>query len=222
MAKTKKSKKEPQNAEDKILRGYIAYVLDKEKEPKSVFKLCQYLGIDEEEFYKHFSSVKGLKKEIWTSFFDKTVERLNADANFGAFSVREKLLAFYFTFIEEVAIHRDFVTMQLKGWKIPSSPPKELNRFRTQFESWIKDLLAQGKENEEIGKRPYLDRLYPSLFWLHLFFVLQFWIKDDSKEFEKTDMAIEKSVNLAFEVIGHGVLDHTLDFGKFLFQQFKA
>ncbi|MGE0589639.1 MAG: TetR family transcriptional regulator C-terminal domain-containing protein [Cyclobacteriaceae bacterium] len=222
MAKTKKSKKEPQNPEDKILRGYIAYVLDKEKEPKSVFKLCQYLGMDEAEFYKSFSSLKGLKKEIWTGFFHKTIERLNADSNFQSFSVREKLLAFYFTFVEELMVHRDFITMELKDWKIPSVPPKSMNRFRTQFETWIKDLLAQGKENDEISKRPYLDRGYPSLLWLHLFFVLQFWVKDDSREFERTDMAIEKSVNLAFEVIGHGVLDQALDFGKFMFQQFKA
>ncbi|MCB0488826.1 MAG: TetR family transcriptional regulator C-terminal domain-containing protein [Cyclobacteriaceae bacterium] len=222
MAKTKKTKKEPQNAEDRILRGYIAYVLDKEKEPKSVFKLCQYLGIDEAEFYKYFSSLKGLKKEIWTGFFNKTVERLTADANFESFTVREKLLAFYFTFIEELVKYRDFITMELKGWKIPSAPPKSLNRFKAEFENWIKDLLAQGKENDEISKRPYLDRGYPALIWFHLFFVLQFWVRDDSKEFERTDMAIEKSVNLAFEVIGHGILDHTLDFGKFLYQQFRA
>ena len=35
----------------------------------------------------------------------------------------------------------------------------------------------------------------------------------------ETDEAIEKSVNLAFDIIGKGVLDNALDFGKFLFQQ---
>jgi hypothetical protein len=53
------------------------------------------------------------------------------------------------------------------------------------------------------------------LFWW--FYVL----KDDSKDFEKTDAAIEKSVQLSFELIGKGVLDVAIDFGKFLFQNRK-
>jgi hypothetical protein len=39
--------------------------------------------------------------------------------------------------------------------------------------------------------------------------------------FEKTDAAIEKSVNLAFDLIGKGILDNALDFGKFLYQNSK-
>jgi hypothetical protein len=57
--------------------------------------------------------------------------------------------------------------------------------------------------------------------WFHLHFILRFWCNDDSRDFEKTDEAIEKSVNLAFDLIGKGVLDNAFDFGKFLFQQAK-
>jgi hypothetical protein len=53
-------------------------------------------------------------------------------------------------------------------------------------------------------------------------FVLMFWVKDESAEFEKTDEAIEKSVNLAFDLMGKGVVDNVFEFGKFLFQQAKG
>ena len=56
----------------------------------------------------------------------------------------------------------------------------------------------------------------------HLHFVLMFWIKDESAEFEKTDEAIEKSVNLAFDLMGKGVVDNVFEFGKFLYQQAKG
>ena len=39
-----------------------------------------------------------------------------------------------------------------------------------------------------------------------------------SKSFEKTDAAIEKSVNLIMELMGKSALDSMFDLGKFLFQ----
>jgi hypothetical protein len=53
---------------------------------------------------------------------------------------------------------------------------------------------------------------------LNFLFVLTFWLNDNSKGFEKTDESIERSVNLAFDLMGKSALDAALDFGKFLFQ----
>jgi hypothetical protein len=47
---------------------------------------------------------------------------------------------------------------------------------------------------------------YPQLFWLHLGFILLFWKEDNSPAFENTDAAVEKSVNLAFDLIGNSLL----------------
>jgi hypothetical protein len=49
-------------------------------------------------------------------------------------------------------------------------------------------------------------------------FILLFWKEDDSAGFEKTDAAVEKSVNLAFDLIGKGAVDSAIDFAKFLYQ----
>ena len=78
--------------------------------------------------------------------------------------------------------------------------------------------MNAGKGNGEIATRPVLDKRYPQLFWLHLGFILIFWKEDSSAGFEKTDAAIEKSVNLAFDLIGKGAVDTAIDFGKFLYQ----
>ena len=50
------------------------------------------------------------------------------------------------------------------------------------------------------------------------FFLLLFWKDDESPGFEKTDAAVEKSVNLAFDLIGKGAVDSFIDFAKFLYQ----
>ena len=45
---------------------------------------------------------------------------------------------------------------------------------------------------------------------------------DHSPQFEKTDVAIEKSVNTVFDVFDNTPLERVLDFGKFLFKERMA
>ena len=54
--------------------------------------------------------------------------------------------------------------------------------------------------------------------WMQVGFVFRYWVEDRSPRFEKTDAAIEKSVNLAFDLMGKSALDSFLDFAKFLYQ----
>jgi hypothetical protein len=81
----------------------------------------------------------------------------------------------------------------------------------------VNDLVTEGKDTTEVAERPFTNQ-YEKAFWLHFLFITRFWVNDDSSDFEKTDAAIEKSVNLAFDLVGKGPLDSMLDFAKFLFQ----
>jgi hypothetical protein len=44
-------------------------------------------------------------------------------------------------------------------------------------------------------------------------------MEDKSPGFEKTDMAIEKSVQTVFELFDNTPLDRIIDFGKFLWKE---
>lgn len=186
--------------------------------PASVYKFSLDMGIREEEFYQFFGSFDAIEKRIWKSFIEKTTARLHADDTFSRFSAREKILSFYFTLLEELRANRSFVLLQLQPVKRMESTPAFLKDFRDSFEIFISGMLLFGKQNGEIANRPFIDERYPQLFWLHMGFILLFWKNDDSAGFEKTDAAIEKSVNLAFDLIGKGAVDSAFDFGKFLFQ----
>lgn len=221
METTKKSKAKSGAKEAAVLKAYREYVLKEGKQPTSVFAFCQQLGIPEEEFYKHFASFEALERAIWQNFISTTRQKLEVDESYAGFSSREKILAFYFTLAEMLKSDRSFVLHQLKGWKNPGTMPTFLKGFKASFDEWIKGVVAMGVQSGEIAKRPYLDERYYMLFWLHLMFILQFWSHDESANFEKTDAAIEKSVNLAFDLIGKGILDNAIDFGKFLYQTAK-
>ena len=54
---------------------------------------------------------------------------------------------------------------------------------------------------------------------MQLGFLINFWINDSSADFEKTDQAIEKSVQTAFDVFDNTPLSTLVDFGKFLWKE---
>ncbi len=205
-------------SEEKIRSFYLEFLLTNGKRPASIYKFCLDLGIKEEEFYGHVGSFDGLEKHIWKGFIDKSIARLKADESFSGFTTREKILAFYFTLLEEFKQNRSYILYQLEHSKKPELVPEYIKSFKATFESFFESLLNEGKGNGEIATRPILDKQYPQLFWLHMAFILVFWKEDDSAGFEKTDAAVEKSVNLAFDLIGKGAVDSAVDFVKFLYQ----
>lgn len=207
---------------EQIIKSYREAVLMEGKKPASVFKFCKEGGFTESDFYQHFGSFESIEKTIWKSYIAQVKERMDSDDNFLKFSSREKILTFYFMLIEMLKEDRSFILHQLKSIKSPTVVPVFLKDFKVGFESWIDNVLNEGKSTGEIASRPFFDKQYSFLFWMHFIFIIQFWAHDDSAGFEKTDAAIEKSVNLAFDVIGKGVLDSALDFGKFIYQNAKG
>lgn len=218
MEKTKKAPKSKSVSAEKIIAYYRDYVLTEGKQPASVYKFCKDHGFKESEFYEHFGSFEGLEKSIWKKYIENTRSRMQNDEDYHGFTTREKILTFYFSLAELLKSDRSFALHQLRSWKNPSAVPTFLKGFKDSFKEWINLVLNEGKTTGEIAQRPYLDKRYDLLFWMHFMFILQFWSNDESVGFEKTDAAIEKSVNLAFDLIGKGVMDSAIDFGKFLYQ----
>jgi AcrR family transcriptional regulator len=222
MEKTKKtSARASQSSREAIKESYRETLLTDGKQPASVFAFCKKLGIKESEFYKHFSSFESIEKAVWTDHLETVKQKLESDKDYAAFTSREKILTFYFSLAELLKTDRSFLIHQLKSWKNPAVLPGFLKGFQQAFAAWAKPVIESGVQAGDIAKRPYLDQQYHHLLWMHFLFILQFWAHDESPDFEKTDAAIEKSVNLAFDLIGKGILDNAIDFGKFLYQTSK-
>ena len=204
--------------EKKVIRDtYMKYWLENGKRPVSVFKFCQELGAPETEFYDHYASFEALEKDIWRSYFDETLLKLKDDEVYRGYSVREKLLAFYFLWIQQLRESRSFILLQRERFLLPGDHLGRLESFRKAFYDYIRDLIKEGYQSGEIKERKFISDQFVHGFWAQALFVLRYWIKDDSERFEMTDAAIEKAVNLSFQLIGSGTLDSILDFGKFVF-----
>ncbi len=198
-------------------KAFIERILTEGKVPASIFLFAKDLKSTEGEFYEHFNSFKALERSIWTTWFEQTQHNIEHDEAYVDYTVREKILAFYYTWIELLKNNRSFAMHSFDKLGKRDTQPSYLSGVRTHFDVFINDLMMEGKDTTEVAERPFSSQ-YSKVFWMHFLFICKFWSNDESSDFEKTDAAIEKSVNLAFDLIGKGALDSFLDFGKFIFQ----
>jgi AcrR family transcriptional regulator len=204
--------------DSQLKEAFIDFCLEHGKEPASIYKFAKDLKMKEVDFYNHYNSFKALKKHIWADFLKETIENLYAEESFVEYSSREKLLALYFTLIEVLKANRSYAMMDLQMMRKGDLKPTFLEVFKKHFYKFIDEILLQGKETEEIIDRPVIGDRYSEGLWIQTLFILQFWANDDSKDFEKTDAAIEKAVNVAYDLMGKSPLDSMFDFAKFIFQ----
>jgi len=213
------TKKNQTDKKQQILDEYINYVLENGKEPASIFKFAKALKMKEADFYQYFTSFEAIKEAVWEILFDQTLQELQGQEVYPSYSAREKLLGFFFTWIEELRKRRSYLLSVYKGgMKQRNAFVPEMKVFKEKFKSFAKDVVMEGKETEEIADRPFITDRYDEALWLQVMFVFQYWLKDTSPAFEKTDAAVEKSVNLAFDLMGKSAVDSFLDFAKFLYQ----
>jgi AcrR family transcriptional regulator len=182
-----------------------------------VYAFAQQLGVSEATFYDNYSSFDAVEKDVWRSFFEETLEKLKVDETYRSYGVREKLLAFYFLWVQQLKEYRSYILLQRERFLAPDLHPDKLEAFRLAFYEYIRELIKEGYQSGEVKERKYISDQYVHGFWVQSLFVLRYWIKDDSERFEMTDAAIEKAVNLSFQLISSNTLDSILDFGKFVF-----
>ncbi|MGB5190026.1 TetR family transcriptional regulator C-terminal domain-containing protein [Robiginitalea sp.] len=205
-----------------LITAFMTQTLEAERFPVSVFKFCKENDIEEADFYALFGSMESLQKEIWVFFFEETTRLMEKDAAYAGYGNRERMLSFYFTFFELLGLNRSYILFALSQSSQTMEQLGQLKGLRKSIKIFSRDLI----EDANAEKNLKITRHNPDIFsegaWLQLAFLLRFWIRDDSPGFEKTDVAIEKSVNTIFDIFDNTPMERVLDFGKFLFKEHFA
>lgn len=212
MAKKKKIEKST------IFEAYIEQTLLEEKMPKSVFLFCKHAKIEESEFYLHFGSLDGVRTAIFEAFYKNAMQLLTKNENFEKQSPKEKLLDFYFTFFEVLQLNRSYVLFVLDEKKL-TKKWSDLKGLRSHFKEFVVTLIIEGNAEKEGRFSQRSEKIFSEAAWGQLLFLLKFWMNDNSVGFEKTDVAIEKSVQTVFSLFDNNALDTLFDFGKFLWKE---
>jgi hypothetical protein len=202
-----------------IKNAYISYVAKQNRRPYTDFGFIKDTGINEKEFKEFFGSLLAVEQAIWADWFLETENTLKSEAVFAEYSVREKILALNFTFIEKLKAHQDFAKLTLQPLSNFKLGCEVLNEVEKYFTIFIQSLVQEGTFSGEIAERPLITQYYKQLLWFQFLTMIRFWVKDGSNSTENTDAFVEKSVNFAFDMLSKNVADSAFDFVKFWWQQ---
>ncbi|MBD8081484.1 TetR/AcrR family transcriptional regulator [Chryseobacterium caseinilyticum] len=212
--------RENQITKERIFELYGDYILNHGKRPLNVYRFAKDNEFEEKDFYDFFAGFEQIERQILVSLFEKSVE-LASEVNMAQdISSKEKLLNVYYIFFENLAMNRSLVLMILGNNKMHaakiSTQLREMHReyIRTMdFKDW--EIIEKARENV----RDAHQKAREEALWLHLVSAVEFWKKDTSPAFEKTDIYIEKTIDTGFELMDNEPLRKLADLGKFLFKE---
>ncbi|RQO72412.1 hypothetical protein DBR43_14545 [Pedobacter sp. KBW06] len=199
-----------------IKNAYIDYVLINDEKPKSVYSFVKKLKITEADFYEFYASFESIEKNVWVDLTLETINAIEEQEVWSQYSSRERILAFFYSYVEVLKKQRSFIVYTLKSHISKFSTPDALSGVKPIFENFAEEIINEGLESGELANRKFLSKKYKDAVWLQFGFILNFWINDNSAGFEKTDEAIEKGINVTFDLFERSPLDNLLEYGKFL------
>ena len=205
---------------EEIVSRYIDFVQRNKKRPKSINSFMKGLKRKEQTFYIYFKSFDQLEDYFWNALFEKTRDSISEEEVYNSYSVNEKLLAFYFSWVSELKSFREYVKYAMKAERIYELYPRCFESFKASFEEYCDHLVAEGLATDEIAKRFFLTDKYKYMLWYQPVSIIKFWVKDTSKDYEDTDALIEKTVNFSFDLMRSNGMDSFFDLAKFHIQHF--
>ncbi len=203
------------NAE-KIQKSYIDYVLTNGEPPKSVYNFAKELKITEADFYKIYGSFEAIEKAVWEDLTIATIITIREQEVWPQYTSREKMLSFFYSYMELLKTKRSFIIYTLKKHPTKITTPNVLSGARSVFESFAEDIINEGLDSGELADRKLFSKKYKDALWIQFAFIINFWMDDDSAGFEKTDEAIEKGINVTFDLFQRSPIDNLFEYGKFL------
>ena len=204
-----------------ILDHYSKYVLKNNSKPANIYSFCEEHGMSEAEFYEYYTSFEQLEADFLVFFYQETQRLLAADENYNQYLPKDKMLAFYFTFFEQLTLNRSLVMYLLGHQKNALDNVKKLHPLRKEYLKFVSGLgVSEPLMDEKAEKfEKFRKKGIEEIFWGHFLTTLKFWMDDSSAGFEKTDIYIEKSLDTSFELLEVKPLKKLFDLGKFLFKE---
>lgn len=202
------------------LEWYSDYLLSNGKRPENVYVFSKKNKCSESDFYQHFSGFEALEKEYLVYFVNKSWELSLKIEGFENKLAKEKLLNFYFILFENFTLNRSLIIM-LTDWNRYNLRTKLLP-LKSKFNELLRYINFEQHllfENAPEKVKKISEKSREEIIWIHFLSILDFWKKDQSPGFEKTDLYIEKSIDTGFDIVNNPIIDKFFDLGKFLWKE---
>ncbi|MDO5510752.1 MAG: TetR family transcriptional regulator C-terminal domain-containing protein [Weeksellaceae bacterium] len=203
---------------EQILDLYMKDKLHGEK-LNNVYVFAERHNFAENEFYQEFSNLESIEKYFFELIMQRSVSTLQESEEYHTYSPKDKWLSFYYTFFENLNLNRSFA-LEI----IDKNNPIHLRKLAGLRREFMELARAIGWEKMDIPQKEISkaqDKLIEESAWAHFIFILEFWLRDNSPGFQKTDQLIEKTVQTKYKLIENDALKNVTDLGKFLAKEFS-
>jgi hypothetical protein len=157
-----------------IRNAYLDYVLTNDEKPKLVYIFVKKLKITEADFYQFFSSFESIEKTIWFELTFETINKIKEQEVWPQYTAREKMLSFFYSYLENLKNERSFVIYSLKNHRGKFSTPDVLAGVKPIFENFAQEIIEEGLDSGERAERRFLSKRYKDALWIQFAFIVNF------------------------------------------------
>jgi hypothetical protein len=206
--------------DQEILNAYSNFVVEHNKRPINMAAFAKMLEVDESDIYRHYTSFDSIESKILTNLIENAIELTDKSAEESDNpDSRELLLTFYYTLTEVLKENRSLVLYLFPGNPTSLARLHILKSVKLSFSKFIEKLELTTTALSFIPDHSIKDKALESAAWIQFCSIFLYWLKDESPDFEKTDVFIEKSLRLTFDLVDSNVMKSVVDFGKFIFRK---
>lgn len=145
---------------------------------------------------------------------ENTLKTCQNDEQYEQYSSREKMLAFVFTFLQNLN-ENDATYIQQNRLSFMKSIKVELSVY-------FDELIFNATNSGEIQARPFIANYYQSILNTAFLSILNFWSNDKSDFKQNSDVMVEKTVHFAFDLLAPNAIDSGIDLVQNLFRLRQA
>jgi len=179
----------------------------------TVQQLTEYLKISTADFYRLFPNRRSVLQYYYEAQLIKTEEIISSIGDFNSYTLSEKLSTLAFTLTDLLQEKREFTEQTFNSLIA--------NRSSTPFSKKLTSLSEELFNDKGISTASgfVLNQWTYRLVAQHYIWLIQYWLRDDSHNYEKTMALTDKWTAFVQEVMYSSILDKGFDLAKFSLTQ---
>lgn len=200
-----KRQENKERTKERILAAALELFREKGLEATTTKEVSKRAGIAEGTLFNYFKT----KEDLALYFFQKETENLiswfRGDPRLKRAPLPEKLFALIHRQLEYLEPYEDFIGAVFCRALQPSSSLSPLSfdsqEMRLKYLRFIREILAQAEEKEEIPRVGDLGAYAVGLFYLG---IVAHWLQDRSRGKQKTLALLDRALNFGTQVLKKG------------------
>jgi AcrR family transcriptional regulator len=194
-----------EQTKERILKAALELFRKNGLEGTTTKQISRKAGIAEGTLFNYFKT----KEDLALYFFQKETENLikwfHADARLQKAPLPEKLFAVIHRQLENIAPYEEFIGAVFFRALQPTSTLSPLSfepqELRLKYLRFIREILAQAEEKEEIPHVGALGAYAVGLFYMGM---VTHWLQDGSRGKQKTLALLDRALKLGTQVLKKG------------------